>query len=103
MTEIPPTQPETAVILKNFDNNKIIINDGAAKKVVEKYKYRSKKFKTFQPTLNEEAQIPPPEVTVTGLPPLKHPSNTYIEMMKTTKVVLLPLPESGPVPGPPAR
>ena len=172
MAEIPPTQPETVVILKSFDNDKIVINDGdedekivnsdseddninvgsdvdtvnynmsntetadynppdhldqnvwrrkkkksrniythpyrtmslsnAAKKVVEKYKYRSKKFKTFQPTLNVEAQIPRPEVTVTGQPPLKHPSNIYIKMMKTTKVVLPPLPESGPVPGPPA-
>ena len=69
-----------------------------AKKVVEKYKkYRSKKFKTSRPTLNKEAQILPAKVTVTGPPPLKHPSNIFREMMKTTKVVLPLLPESGPV------
>ena len=30
MTEIPPTQPETEVILKRFDNDKLmtVINDG---------------------------------------------------------------------------
>ena len=75
-----------------------------AKKVVEKYKkHRAKKFKTSHPTLNEEAQIPLPKVTVTGPPPLKHPSKIFREMMKSTKVVLPPLPESAPVPSLPAR
>ena len=27
MTEIPPTQPETKVILKSFNDDKIVIND----------------------------------------------------------------------------
>ena len=76
----------------------------AAKKVVKKYKiHRAKKFKTSQSTLNEEAQIPPPKFTVTGPPPLKHPSKIFRKMMKSTKVVLPPLPESAPVPSLPAR
>ena len=59
----------------------------AAKKVAEKYKKsRSMKFQTSQPTLDEEAQIPPPKVTVTSPPPLKHPSKVFREMMKSTKV-----------------
>ena len=70
--------------------------NNAAKKVVEKYKkYRAKKFKTSQPTLNEEAQIPPPKVTITWQPPLKHPTKIFREIMKWT-VVLPPLSESLP-------